>query len=202
VFLIRERGGVTLRRSFPVRHRLEARRIRLSSPAIAVLGFALLLSAGCSRTLTAAGPLNGNSETAALEQLLFSVVNAHRTHQGLNVLEWDESIAIVCRKHCRDMASGARDVGHGGMDFRVLMVDSMLDFICFHENVSSVEGLAHPASYAYIGWRESPTHRRNMEASASRTGVGAWISEDGVCYFVQIYIRESDFGNSSLSYFD
>ena len=108
----------------------------------------------------------------------------------MNELEWDDTLAWVCMNHCRDMAEGVRDTGHGGIDYRMLVVDAMLGFAYYGENVSEVAGVDSPVSLAYMGWYNSPAHRRNMESSTTRTGVGAWVTEDGVCYFVQIYVRD------------
>ncbi|MBN1435095.1 CAP domain-containing protein, partial [Candidatus Fermentibacterales bacterium] len=122
-----------------------------------------LLCPGCCLLST---PRTGTVDHE-LEMFVFGAVNCHRAQMGLETLEWSESVAMVCRGHCRDMSSGAREIGHGGMDFRVLMVELMLNVTSYRENVSAVQGGEHPASCAYATWLDSRTHRRNIEGEAT-----------------------------------
>lgn len=148
--------------------------------------FLLFSAIGCPK-------INTQSE-GEIEREIFDMINQHRISNGLNPLEWNDTIAGQCRIHSRDMASGSIPVGHDGFDQRVANISNTIVLAVVAENVSYYNtgsiGSSSPASIAVNGWIGSSEHRVNVEGDFNLTGVG--VEKDGSeYYFTQIYVKSN-----------
>ncbi|MBN1435264.1 CAP domain-containing protein, partial [Candidatus Fermentibacterales bacterium] len=121
---------------------------------------------------------------------VFALVNSYRRDHGLEELRWEESLAVVCRLHCRRMAESESYLGHAGIDFRGALAGAIVDCIVYRENVGMTLNVDHPAQGVVMSWLESGSHRRNIESDATLSGVGVSIGESGACFFVQIFVKD------------
>jgi len=127
-----------------------------------------------------------------LEQEVFTLVNAERNKNGLNTLEWNESLADLARLHSRDMAS-RKFFGHRGSDGS--MVDDRADRIglgiwrSIGENIAYMRGYDGPAQLAVQKWLESTAHRKNLlGATWKESAIGVAITADGTYYFTEVFL--------------
>ena len=127
-----------------------------------------------------------------LEQEVFTLVNAERNKNGLNTLEWNESLADLARLHSRDMAS-RKFFGHRGSDGS--MVDDRADRIglgiwrSIGENIAYMRGYDGPAQLAVQKWLESTAHRKNLlGATWKESAIGVAIAADGTYYFTEVFL--------------
>lgn len=125
-----------------------------------------------------------------VEQKVFQLVNEHRVSIGFDELEWDETIAEVCREHSKNMSAGIAQVGHQGFDQRIKSLFETIDFSVAGENIAYVSGYTNPAVLAVNEWLDSSEHRVNIESDFNLTGVGVSRNNNGDYYITQIYVRE------------
>ncbi len=143
----------------------------------------LAMLAGCG------GPSGRGAEHPALEDRVFSLVNAYRREQGLPALSAREDIAEAAREHSRNMAEGRVPPGHAGADERFGEIRDRIGYRAIAENVALNRGYDDPARNTVEGWIESPGHRKNIVGDFDLSGVGVAMSSDSTFYFTQIYVR-------------
>jgi uncharacterized protein YkwD len=146
-------------------------------------------------------PINGcnvssssNPGEAEVERDVLNLVNQHRVSIGLEALEWNETIAIECRDHSRNMASGSVSIAHDGFDQRAANIGDTIPYTLIGENVAYINtgasGSSSPASLALNGWLNNTLHRDNIEGNYNLTGVG--VAKDGSeYYFTQIFVNSN-----------
>lgn len=129
-----------------------------------------------------------------VEQQMIHVVNEARAEHGLGRLSEMPELNAVARRHSEDMA--ARDyLSHVnpedlGAPERVNLAGIAFDKL--GENIGLNRGHKDPVTHAVEQWLASPGHRDSMlDPTFDQTGVGVALSEDGVFYFTQLYMRES-----------
>jgi uncharacterized protein YkwD len=148
---------------------------------------------GCSKNSSPSSPEKTSPDdkidVGQLEQKVYTLVNQHRTEKGLPPLEWSESVAVQCRIHSQNMASGEVPFGDSGFEERADSIRVSLTFVSITENVASNWGFDDPAQTAFDDWGNNSVHMANIEGAYDITGVGAARSEIGSYYFTQIFIR-------------
>ena len=167
-------------------------------PAALLLSAALALGTACANASSL--PVNrpplpadaGGGEAPAastLEREIHDLVNDRRADRELAPLQWDSRIAEAAREHSRAMASGRRPFGHDRFDARAAAIGSVMTVRSMAENVAydSRDG-SRLASQVVDGWLSSVGHRRNIEGSFTRTGIGVARRGDGTRYFTQIFV--------------
>ena len=158
-----------------------------------IIGFALCFTIpGCSKdsSPSSSGTThNDEVDLGQLEQKIYTLVNKHRTDKGLPSLEWSEPVAVQCRIHSQNMASGEVMFGHDGFEERADSIRVALSFISIAENVASNWGFEDPAQTAFDEWEQNSVHVANIEGDFNITGVGVARNEIGSYYFTQIFVR-------------
>lgn len=135
------------------------------------------------------GDPNPDDQLLNLETNLFELVNQHRQGQGLDHLQWSDTIVVQCRAHSAAMAAGTTALGHDGFDERLANIAAVIDYGGAAENVAVNYGFSDPATQAFQGWLNSSGHRQNMEGRFDLTALGAARSATGETYFTQIFIQ-------------
>ncbi|MFZ5569910.1 MAG: CAP domain-containing protein [Thermodesulfobacteriota bacterium] len=148
---------------------------------------ALWMGNGCGDSTDSDPPAGETVD--GMEADVYSQINRYRRLQGLPDLEWDETIATYCRIHSMDMADGRTAFGHDGFEDRVDAIGESISVSAAAENVA-YNNYGDPASVAVQSWLESPGHLANIEGDFDLTGVGVGVSNTGVYYFTQIFIRQ------------
>ena len=128
----------------------------------------------------------------AIEQDAFQLINVERASAGLPALKWNEKLAGVARLHSRNMAD-YNFFSHKGADG--LMVDDRADKLglgewrAIGENIAFMKGYKNPAAVAVEKWLLSASHRTNLlNPQWSDSAVGVSMTEDGKCYFTQVFL--------------
>ncbi len=155
-----------------------------------IIAFALIL-VSCDKNNGPVSP-SANIETSqdsTVERRAFDLVNDYRESQGLNRLEWSETIAVQCRKHSEDMALKKVPVEHDGFADRVAAIQKTIPYIRAGENVAMFMGYPDPAKAALDGWLNSPPHKENMEGDYNMAGMGLVIADSTTYYFTQIFVK-------------
>jgi uncharacterized protein YkwD len=147
-----------------------------------LLVFLILLSASCKEIFQ-------DKPVAEIEQSLYHLVNSYRSAQGLNQLQWDETIARECRAHSQTMANDPTLFSHEGFEDRVANIGRALEITQAGENIAFNEGYGDPAQVTYDTWIKSASHRQNLEGDYNLTGIGVKKSSDGIYFFTQIFIK-------------
>src|SRR5262245_40961138 len=167
-------------------------------PVLALAMAALLVLAGCARSIAAdrrataerTGATAGRSSVtnAALEREVFELVNRYRRGHSLPGLELDERISREARRHSAAMAAGSRRLGHAGFDDRVDALRRVTRCRRSAENVAFNRGHREPAAHAVRGWLGSRGHRQNIEGRYEATGIGVVVNAAGEVYLTQIFV--------------
>ena len=155
---------------------------------LSLLIFLLIFSAFSCEDDPVASNNNNNSSTPSdsVEAKVQRLVNEHRIGIGLQALEWNETIAIECRKHSQNLAN-ARTLNHDGFNERINKIGETISWNWAGENVA----YNYSAEAVVIAWLNSPGHKSNIESDSNLTGVG--VAYDGsTIYFTQIFIRRSN----------
>ena len=129
-------------------------------------------------------PAPPSSATAYDEQIL-ALVNDHRRSIGKTALTMNEVIWAQANIHSQEMASKSVPFGHDGFDARIAAIRAALG-----SGGSAAENVAMgyvSAESVVSAWLGSAGHRANIEGNATRTGVSAVKSSDGVWYYTQVF---------------
>ena len=128
------------------------------------------------------------ADVTTLEQKVHDLVNEHRTAMGLAPLNYSEDIALVARRHSRDMARGSVGMGHEGVEERGGTLAKIITYSQFGENVgANSQEPSSTSQTAVAGWLNSSGHRANIEGKFDLTGVG--IARSGnTFFFTQIFL--------------
>lgn len=152
-----------------------------SARRIAALA-ALLLLAGAP-----AWPAE-RSDRAGLEAAVLRAVNEHRRATGRAALVPDPQLAALARGHSEEMARRGR-LDHAGFRERVAKFGRDAQVSAAAENVAQLlAGDDDLAARALEHWLASRSHRRNLEGSYARCGVGAARGADGRWYLTQLFV--------------
>ena len=147
----------------------------------------LVVSTSCDST-------QDEQEYESIAHQVHELVNEHRVSEGLDTLEWNETIAEICFEHSQDMADGLVPFGHDGFNDRVDQIaqDLGITISAAGENVAYNYNASDPAQSAVTAWLGSSGHRANIEGNYRLTGVGvACPNNDSLTYyFTQIFIRD------------
>lgn len=129
------------------------------------------------------------TEHGSLEWELFQRVSLHRDSLGLPRLRFDNGLADIARAHSRNMAFGAVPFSHENFQQRVDL-SARLGFRGLGENVAWNDYPADTtAAVAVAGLVASPPHRKTMEGTWTRSGVGVARSPRGSWYYTQLFPR-------------
>ena len=124
------------------------------------------------------------SPTAYDDQIL-ALVNDHRRSIGKLPLAANQIVWTQANGHSQNMASRLVPFGHDGFDARIAAIRAVLGSGgSAAENVAMGYGSAAAVVSAWLG---SAGHRANIEGNATRTGVSAVRSSDGVWYYTQVF---------------
>ena len=142
-------------------------------------------------------PAPATTEYRDLEQAVIRLVNAYRVRRHLRSLVADTTIARIARDHSAEMAERRVSFGHDGFDDRAKEAERSFDYSEIAENVALNDyPRARTVAIAVDGWLGSPHHRKNIEGSFDRTGVGIARAGDGTWYYTQIFIARRRFSGS------
>ena len=121
----------------------------------------------------------------AFDDRILALVNDHRSSIGKPALAMNQVIWTQANGHSQNMASRSVPFGHDGFDARVAAIRAALGSGgSAAENVAMGYGSAEAVVNAWLG---SAGHRTNIEGTATRTGVSAVRSSDGVWYYTQVF---------------
>jgi uncharacterized protein YkwD len=147
--------------------------------------------------LLTASPLGSQPRINAreTERRVFGEVNRVRRAQGLERLEWNESLAQEARRQALNMAARGffahRDPARGDLAERLNA--SQIRWRNCAENLFHERGYDDSVSVAVQRWLESSGHRRNMlDQAMTQTGVGVAIEGRDSVFIVQDFIRPPD----------
>ena len=134
---------------------------------------------------------NGNSSSSEID--IHNRVNNYRLSLGLEVLEYNETIASFARSHSQDMANGVVPVGHANFEDRANAIISTIGAIGVGENVAYIFGYNNPNEVAVEGWIASPGHEENMRGDYTHSGVGIATDSEGGIYYTHMFARVAEF---------
>ena len=135
---------------------------------------------------------SATASAGTIERQIFVLINAERAKNGLDKLEWNESLAQLARVHSHDMAS-EKFFSHRGSDGS--MVDDRADRLglgtwrSIGENIAYMRGYDDPASLAVAKWLESTAHRKNLLGpNWKESAVGVVVTDDGTYYMTEVFL--------------
>lgn len=150
---------------------------------------------------------------ASLEKKIHDLINGVRKEHGLPPLAWDDTLALIARRHSEDMVargyfSHTSPEGHdflfryqqGGYRCEVPVGQAVYQGAeniyqnNLYDSVTTVNGKRFTdwnsedqiAATTVEGWMQSPGHRKNiLNPHWGRVGIGISISSDGKVFFTQ-----------------
>jgi uncharacterized protein YkwD len=211
------------------------RSARLSlSLAFVLLMLALIAlpAAGCTRTAMPPSEASGDEvpdlqaelqgkvqyvkdNTASLASSVHNMINEERKKEGLDPLQWDQTLANIAFSHSQDMAT--RDyfdhISPEGEDFadryeehnyrlntkigdtvyvggENLSLINVVRSYTYDEETNEIyeyeyNDLEDLASSTVQGWMESPGHRDNILTPFTREGIGIFVTDEGEVYITE-----------------
>lgn len=144
--------------------------------------------------------VNASFSTAAsgsanqFEARAFELMNAKRSANGLQLLQWDDQIIALARTHSQSMAEGKyfshKDPSGGYVDSRASKL-GIFNWMAIGENIAFMKGYDDPAGMAVEKWMQSTSHKKNILSGQWRdSAIGVAIADDGSMYFTQVFIAK------------
>ena len=184
---------------------------------LASLIIALLLS--CAAAEAGRRPRTGTPkpqpkvEAASLEKKVHALINRERKKHGLPLLEWNDALAVIARRHSRDMAARGyfSHTSPEGRDFLYryeqgryrcevavgrtihqgaenIAQNNLFDSMTIVNGVASYDWNSEDeiAETTVAGWMKSTGHRKNsLTPHWGREGIGVAITPEGKVYITQ-----------------
>lgn len=114
-------------------------------------------------------------------------VNEFRQSQGLQPLTLNPLISEQARQHSVEMSQTPNTISHRNFGERIEQLRQQLSFQASAENVAANKNYIKPGVEAVEGWKNSPTHRKNMLGDFNQTGIGIAQSDNGSYFFTQVF---------------
>lgn len=114
-------------------------------------------------------------------------VNEFRQSQGLQPLTLNAAISEQAREHSVEMSQTPDTISHKNFDERVKELRQQMPYQASAENVAVNVNYENPGVQAVEGWKNSPSHRKNMLGDYNQTGIGIARGKDGGYFFTQIF---------------
>jgi uncharacterized protein YkwD len=124
--------------------------------------------------------------TRIFELVIHKKGNYFRVNQGKQALIWNEDLSIIAWEHSRDMAQGKVPVGHDGYKQRYKRFP-FKNKKGGAENVAYNSGFSDPARVCIDAWVSSAPHKKNMLGKFNFTGVGVYVSPQGIFFITQLF---------------
>lgn len=152
---------------------------------------ALCLLSACTSEATSESDTLANLETSIevennieLAEEVLDVLNDHRASLGLSALLWHTDSEELAVGHSYYMVL-QNEASHDNFYERsAILQDKGADIVS--ENVAY--GFQDATSVVQ-GWLNSPTHKQAIEGDYTHTGVGIVLTETGIPYYTQLFIR-------------
>jgi uncharacterized protein YkwD len=132
---------------------------------------------------------DGPPDLTQIEKNVEKGINAHRKATGRPIFGSNSLVAEIARGHSQDMANGKAGFGHDGLSARVAQTQKQLEIAGAAENVSKHQRVSDHAEAAVSKWLNSPVHLKNIDSDYDLSGVGAAMSENGIVYITQIFVK-------------
>lgn len=131
----------------------------------------------------------GNTDVAALELEVHSLVNQYRVGKGLRELKVNNAVRTEALTHSKNMASGKVPFSHKGFDERFNKLSTIFNISSGSENVAN-----GPADAKTIveGWLASPKHKENIEGDFNMTGIGISQAKNGTFFYTQLFVKSPE----------
>lgn len=114
-------------------------------------------------------------------------INEFRQSQGLQPLTLNPVISEQARQHSVEMSQTPDTISHSDFNERINELRQQLPYQAAAENVAANLNYENPGVQAVEGWKNSPTHRKNILGDYTQTGIGVAQSENGSYFFTQIF---------------
>ncbi|CAN5448571.1 hypothetical protein BH10ACI3_BH10ACI3_14680 [soil metagenome] len=130
--------------------------------------------------------------TAAVEHVVFDLINQKRAAEGLGPLVWNDAVAYIARLHSQHMVD-QNFFGHRDRDEKMVSdradENGLKKWRAIGENIAFNRGYDDPVEKAVDLWLNSPSHRHNlMDSNWKESAVGVAIAADGSYYFTQVFL--------------
>ncbi len=132
------------------------------------------------------------------EAEVFNKINNSRIAQGMSILLFDSSLALLAEEHNEYMQQQAETastldilISHDNFSYRASQAFSF-GFTRVGENVGAVRGYAsgEVTNFLVIGWNSSAGHRENITGDYSHTGISVLVDpRDNTIYATQLFAK-------------
>lgn len=120
------------------------------------------------------------------EEVLFNIINEHRTSLGLNALQFDTTAYQVAQKHNAYMINENR-ITHEYFSSRASELNEKANATRVGENIAR----SFPTEAGVLqAWLNSPSHKETIESDYTHTAIGITISPEGDPYFTQMFFSK------------
>jgi uncharacterized protein YkwD len=129
------------------------------------------------------------TEEKGLAEETLRLINEYRQSKSLAPLLSEAVIYEQCLAHSKDMAQDDA-LNHDGFDRRAKNIGKSLKITAWAENVAFNFGEDNPAKTAFLQWKNSRGHHKNVVGkSYTHTGLAVVKTSEGKYYFTQIFVR-------------
>ena len=126
------------------------------------------------------------ANVVTLEQEVLDIVNSHRTDLGANTLVFSAIAYENANKHT-DYMINKGSLSHDNFSSRASNIASKVEVQMVAENVAKDYSTAQEA---FVGWYESPSHKKTMEGDFTHTAVSVKEDKNGNFYYTQLFYKE------------
>jgi len=176
--------------------------ITTSLPLRGILGgFGLLLASCASDPLdTTRVPMSASSsgKHAALADQLHRSLNDWRRSRGEAPLASHDGLQRLAQAHCEFMARnrgkfslGSENITHYGFEQRSFYAQKRFGMGTVSENVAAGTMRANIIGELTAAWTSSNKHSYNLKQDWDASGLGVYVSDDGMVYATQIFATEA-----------
>lgn len=133
------------------------------------------------------------ADLSKIKQGVFDGLNYYRNNNKMGALAANAYLDSLALAHSQAMASGRVPFSHDGFEQRRLAAAKKIGLQHGAENVYSCNNYAATliAKKALVAWKNSPGHRKNMEAKDfTLTGIGVAVSAKGEVFITQLFLGE------------
>lgn len=126
-------------------------------------------------------------DETAMRDKVFKLVNEARAAEGVKALNRDPELDAAANIRAKEIATKFSHTRPDGRGAETVLKDNGVAFEVMGENVAAN---GKTAKAVMKMWKSSPGHWGNIMATYyDNIGIGLYIDDDGICYWVQIFTR-------------
>lgn len=160
------------------------------------------LFSSCASSSSGTNPSAANSgqqaQPKSLANSLHQTVNNHRKSKGKAPLKRHSGLDRLAYQHSKymsqnrgDFSLGSKNISHYGFENRALVAKRSYRMENVAENVAGGKISGNISNTLLDSWNRSAKHSYNMMSDWDVTGLGVYVTDEGIVYATQLFATEN-----------